>query len=49
MAMDNTARATELKYESNEQSRIWREKLIEHKWDIETDLLFGTQHRKAKK
>ena len=44
MAMDNTARATELKYETNEWSRIWKEKLIEHKWDIETDLLFGTQH-----
>jgi len=32
-----------LKYEPNEFARIWREKLIEHKWDIETSLLFGSQ------
>jgi hypothetical protein len=43
MAMDNTTRATVLKYEPNEYARIWREKLIEHKWDIETSLLFGSQ------
>jgi len=42
-AMTNTARATSLKYESNEWARIWKEKLIEHKFDIETSLLFGTQ------
>ena len=47
MAMENTARATELKYEGNEWSRIWREKLIEHKWDIEQVLLFGTQYEDA--
>jgi len=41
--MDNTTRATVLKYEPNEFARIWREKLIEHKWDIETALLFGSQ------
>ena len=41
MAMDNTTRATVLKYESNEWARIWREKLIEHKWDIEQSLLFN--------
>ena len=44
MAMTNTARATSLKYESNEWARVWREKLIEHKWDIETSLLFGSQY-----
>jgi len=44
MAMSNTARATVLRYEGNEWARIWREKLIEHKWDIEADLLFGTQY-----
>jgi hypothetical protein len=44
MAMTNTARATNLKYESNEWARVWREKLIEHKWDIETSLLFGSQY-----
>jgi hypothetical protein len=43
LAMDNTTRATVLKYEPNEYARIWREKLIEHKWDIETALLFGSQ------
>jgi hypothetical protein len=41
--MNNTDRATVLKYEGNEWARIWKEKLIEHKWDIENALLFGTQ------
>lgn len=45
LIMDNTMRATMLKYEGNEFARSWREKLIEHKWDIETDLLFGTLHK----
>jgi len=44
MAMTNTARATVLKFESSEWARVWKEKLIEHKWDIETSLLFGSQH-----
>jgi hypothetical protein len=44
MAMDNTTRATVLKYEPNEWARVWREKLIEHKWDIETSILFGSQY-----
>ena len=39
MAMTNTARATVLKFEPNEWARVWKEKLIEHKWDIETALL----------
>ena len=39
MAMDNTTRATVLKYESNEWARVWKEKLIEHKYDIEQSLL----------
>ena len=43
MAMTNTARATVLKYDSNEWARVWKEKLVEHKWDIENSLLFGTQ------
>ena len=43
MAMTNTDRATSLKYESDEWARIWKEKLVEHKWDIEQSLLFGTQ------
>ena len=41
--MNNTDRATVLKYEGNEWARIWKEKLIEHKWDIENALLFGNQ------
>ena len=44
MAMTNTARATSLKYDSSEWSRVWQEKLVEHKWDIETSLLFGSQY-----
>ena len=43
MAMTNTARATSLKFEPNEWARVWKEKLVEHKWDIETSLLFGSQ------
>ena len=43
MAMTNTARATVLKYDANEWSRVWKEKLVEHKWDIENSLLFGAQ------
>ena len=44
MAMTNTARATVLKFEPNEWARTWKEKLVEHKWDIETSLLFGSQY-----
>ena len=44
MAMTNTARATVLKFEANEWARTWKEKLVEHKWDIETSLLFGSQY-----
>ena len=41
--MTNTARATALKYEPNEFARVWRDKLIEHKWDIEQAGLFSAQ------
>ena len=44
MAMTNTARATVLKYDQNEWARVWKEKLVEHKWDIEQSLLFGQQY-----
>ena len=44
MAMTNTARATSLKYENSEWARVWKEKLVEHKWDMETSLLFGSQY-----
>ena len=43
MAMTNTARATVLKYEPNEWARVWKDKLVEHKFDIEQSLLFGVQ------
>jgi len=42
--MTNTARATALKYEPNEWARVWRDKLIEHKWDIEQAALFSSQY-----
>ena len=42
--MNNTDRATVLKYEGNEWARIWKTKLIEHKFDIEQALLFGSQN-----
>jgi len=42
--MTNTARATVLKYEPNEWARVWRDKLIEHKWEIEQSGLFGSQY-----
>jgi hypothetical protein len=45
MAMDNTTRATVLKYEPNEWARVWREKLVEHKWDIEQSITFGAQYK----
>ena len=41
MQMTNTARATQLKFAKDEWARVWKNKLIEHKWDIETALLFG--------
>lgn len=44
MGMDNTTRATELRYAQNEWARIWKQKLIEHKWDIDTDLHWGRQY-----
>lgn len=47
LSMDNTTRATVLKYEGNEFARLWREKLIEHKFDIETAMLFGSQYTDA--
>lgn len=41
--MTNTARATALKYEKNEWARLWTDKLIEHKYEIEQTALFGKQ------
>ena len=36
-----TAMATEYRGKSNEFQRVWTEKLMEHKMDIETGMLFG--------
>ena len=43
--MNNTARATVLRGMPNEWARVWKEKLIEHKMDIENDLLFGHKYK----
>ncbi|MBT7091365.1 MAG: hypothetical protein HN932_12920 [Candidatus Marinimicrobia bacterium] len=43
LAMTNTDRATVLKLAPNEWERIWKEKLIEHKWDLEEMGLFSAQ------
>ena len=37
----NTARATKYRGNSNEYQRVWQEKLMEHKMDIEHAMLFG--------
>ena len=47
MQMTNTARATELKLAKDEWARVWKNKLIEHKWDIETDILFSSKQKDA--
>ena len=47
LGMDNTTRATVLKYSPNEFARIWGNKLIEHAWDIETDMFFSSQSTDA--
>lgn len=44
LMMSNTARATVTKIKANEWARLWEMKLIEHKWDINYDCLFGTLH-----
>ena len=41
--MTNTMRATMLKYEPNEWARVWKDRLVDHKWDIEYAGLFGKQ------
>jgi len=41
MEMENTIRATELKYAKNEWARIYSSKMLEHKDDIERAGLFG--------
>ena len=41
--MTNTSRATVLKFEPNEWARVWKDKLVEHKWNMELAGLFGVQ------
>ena len=42
--MTNTARATQLKIVPDEWARIWKQKLIEHKYDMEQAFLFNRKH-----
>lgn len=42
--MTNTARATQLKLVPDEWARIWKQKLIEHKYDMEQAFLFNRKH-----
>jgi len=42
--MTNTARATTSKIVPDEWGRIWKEKLIEHKYDMEQAFLFNRKH-----
>lgn len=43
--MNNTARATVLRGIPNEWARMWKERLIEHKRDIEMAALFGEKYK----
>ena len=42
--MDKTTMATVLKYEPDEFARMWTQTQLDHKWDIETALLFSHQY-----
>jgi len=42
--MTNTARATQLKLVPDEWARIWKQKLIEHKYDMEQAFLFNRKY-----
>lgn len=46
-AMDNSSRANEMRFFKNEYARIWGNKLIEHKWDLEQIGLFSSLGRDA--
>ena len=43
--MNNTARATVLRGIPDEWARMWKERLIEHKRDIELAALFGEKYK----
>lgn len=43
--MDNTTRATMLRGPSNEWARVWKEKFMEHKMDINRGLLHSSLYR----
>jgi hypothetical protein len=43
--MTNTARATQLKLVSDEWGRVWKQKLMEHKYDMEQAFLFNRKHQ----
>lgn len=42
LSMDNTTRATRLKFTENEWNRLWADKLLEHKWDIADQIYWST-------
>jgi hypothetical protein len=43
--MTNTARATQLKLVADEWGRVWKQKLMEHKYDMEQAFLFNRKHQ----
>jgi len=43
LSMDNSTRATVMKYDKDEFKRLYEGKLLEHKWDIENAMWFSSQ------
>ena len=42
LGMDNSTRATEMRFQPNEWQRLWKEKLLESRWDIAQALYFSS-------
>jgi len=42
LAIDGSTASDEFKYEPNQRARLWRDKLIEHKWDIAGSLYYSS-------
>jgi len=42
LSIDGSTASDEFKFEKNERARLWRDKLIEHKWDIAGSLYFSS-------
>jgi len=47
LGMDNSTRAVEFRYARNEMARLWMNKLVDHKWDLEHAALFSSQYTDA--